>query len=759
MIVLEIRAYPTKPSFFFKKPTFLAMASYQQGKFKLKAYVGDQDFSKTQSENPWSIAVRYLTSVVSQQRMWTACQEATRMPYLSALAKGSAVYSNPDLAIAIPEDDTPAEHLNASQQRAINGYLTSSNPINLIQGPPGTGKTTTIVALLERLMVEEGRVLVTAPSNKAVQVLAERFIPRNQDSASLLVGVEEKIPEHLKPFSLYSIQKNLSSGKNFLLEQQIGLRDRYRDFANRLAEQTKKQQQKTRQKELQHIKRIAKIIGETTNLMQRWKLGEITDEYKNESSRLCQVLSKLNWHKDCESIQENLSYLQGFLNYFAMHLKASIPEEKEIPKILLAKSKYVFSTLCSTGQLEMRNLGKVEHMIVDEAGQATEAETLIALQHNPSKSVLVGDINQLPATVISPAATKANFDWSMMDRLAKKGWPSVMLDTQYRMHPDICCWPSAAFYEDRLQTPEALQTRTLAAASHTSLLQRPRAFYQIKSQEKSKATSFHNMAEAKVIAKIVEHILKADAASKQSATTAAEGAMPLKTIGIISFYAAQVEAISKCVNNGRPLKNVRISTVDSFQGSECDVIILSCVRNNKHGNIGFLKDYRRLNVAVTRPKHCLMVVSNATNLCRSDSHLSVMINDMRSHGQVFSENSLNNILDPKPPKPKKSAKKSKVKKAAKNKTAQSSGKAKSKKKQAKLQNATASKPSAVPMRQSRKKTPKNKAKANPKQAKRQTANANSAHGSNVRLQARKKQPVQQQRKQKQTRKASQLAPR
>jgi senataxin len=302
---------------------------------------------------------------------------------------------------------------------------------------------------------------------------------------------------------------------------------------------------------------------------------------------------------------------------------------------------------------------------VDEAGQATEAKTIISIQKNPDKVVLVGDVRQLPATVISQEAEEANFGLSMMDRLTQCGWPSVMLDTQYRMHPGICAWPSDTFYEGELRTPAAIAARTLQAAAHSAILQRPRAFYNINSQEKSRGTSFQNITEARTVVKLVQHILKADSNARQAASqagAAAGEAAPIRTIGIITFYAPQVELITQSFG-GRLPRGVRVSSVDGFQGAECDVIILSCVRNNKQGNIGFLQDPRRLNVAVTRPKHCLIVVGHATTLCKRESHLKQMITDMRTHNQVFSEKSLQNILDPKPPQPKQKPKKSKGKQA------------------------------------------------------------------------------------------------
>jgi hypothetical protein len=668
MIIFEAWGYAGTPGYFLKKPKFLVMGSYEEsGTFKLKVHVGDENFRDKKSTQPWTLRVRYLTSIVSEQRMWSACRRALQLPYLSALATGRPERMPRAAFVAgAYETEDACRHLNESQTRAITTYLGSSNPINLIQGPPGTGKTTTIAALLAILKQKESeRVLVAAPSNKAVQVLAARFISNNPDCRAIIIGVEDKIPEHLKDFSLYGLKTRLTTCTNLLRNQQVSWMDKARQVAA-LKPSNKKEIDRLKNTFKQTIERIIKTREKLANVATRWGLAEFSPEDTEALGRRYRRLLAKDWQQDLPGVTETLGRIKSVLDRTVAAVNR-IPTGDDLIKVLLGKSQFVFSTLCVTGQRQMlENLGSIDHLIVDEAGQATEAETIIATQHGPGKIVLVGDVKQLPATVISQEAEAAGFGLSMMDRLTQCGWPSVMLDTQYRMHPDICDWPSKAFYEEGLRTPAAVAARTLQAAAHSTILQRPRAFYNTSSQEKSRGTSFQNIGEARTIVKLVQHLLKTDADARQAGAAAGEEAAPLRTIGIITFYASQVELITQCFG-GRLPKGVRVSSVDGFQGAECDVIILSCVRNNKKGNIGFLQDPRRLNVAVTRPKYCLIVVGNAATLCKRKSHPQQMIKDMQAHNQFFSVASLLQIIDPKPAQPKRKPKK------AKGKQAQSSG--------------------------------------------------------------------------------------
>lgn len=126
-----------------------------------------------------------------------------------------------------------------------------------------------------------------------------------------------------------------------------------------------------------------------------------------------------------------------------------------------------------------------------------------------------------------------------------------------------------------------------------------------------------------------------------------------RQVCIITFYAGQVICINKSIKLSNTIKNdgLRVMTVDSFQGSECDVVILSFVRNNSRGSVGFLKDFQRLNVALTRARHLLICVGCAKTLqsqtrnqnqnsSTTINHLSNIINDAKARERYFSESEI-----------------------------------------------------------------------------------------------------------------------
>ncbi len=202
--------------------------------------------------------------------------------------------------------------------------------------------------------------------------------------------------------------------------------------------------------------------------------------------------------------------------------------------------------------------------------------------------------------------------------------PSLMLTIQYRMHPHICRWPSGQYYEDRLITsPDILPMPLL---SQTGLLSRPYAIYQVSGQVESRdgSHSVSNKHEAQYVIKIIEHI------RRQSTQC---------SIGVITPYVAQKQLINEGLTSRRNLSAlVDVNTVDGFQGDERDVIIISFTRTHVSA---FLKEFRRLNVAITRPKACLIILG-APSLLSND--IGEMMEDARSRGMLYSEQELNRIL-------------------------------------------------------------------------------------------------------------------
>ncbi|CAI5968895.1 unnamed protein product [Closterium sp. NIES-65] len=289
--------------------------------------------------------------------------------------------------------------------------------------------------------------------------------------------------------------------------------------------------------------------------------------------------------------------------------------------------------------------------IIDEATQSTEPATLIPiLASRASSVVLVGDPMQLPPTVVSQRALQLGLDVPLFSRLQSHGLQPLLLDTQYRMHPSIATFPSAIFYHHRLlsfptpqdrpapagpahpiafidcngvATPSSSPTTTATTTATTSTNMAARESLE---ESPGDSTSWMNAAEAEQVVVLVKSLLAAGGMAKGC-----------EDIGIITPYRAQVNLIrgmlqreaqalggegSRAVGRGGvrlakvDLEDVEVKTVDGFQGREKEVIIVSTVRSNPEGRIGFVADARRLNVAITRARRGLLVVgSRATLSC------------------------------------------------------------------------------------------------------------------------------------------------
>eukprot|EP00605_Chrysophyceae_sp_TOSAG23-4_P000180 GSChrysophyteH1.ASY1.ANO1.214.1 assembled CDS len=293
----------------------------------------------------------------------------------------------------------------------------------------------------------------------------------------------------------------------------------------------------------------------------------------------------------------------------------------------LDASTIVFCTLSQTGSQfvssSLRN--KVETVFVDEAGQCNEAELLITHNLRPKNMVLVGDPLQLPAFVASESAAASGCSQSLMDRLMRNDYPRHLLDTQYRMHPDICSLPNQLFYGNTLRNSEHVKNRSnpvLQRLSHyayggqtfASFLGEPYCFIDIQGVESFGAfnrASYANVKEAKFISNICTFFSRVP------------GINLLQQLRIITFYAGQVEVIKRELS-AKGLKHLvnNVNTVDSFQGSEADITILSFVRSNASNNVGFVKDMQRLNVSLTRSRYALICVGNTKTLCASENLLA-----------------------------------------------------------------------------------------------------------------------------------------
>ncbi|XP_076900625.1 putative ATP-dependent helicase C29A10.10c isoform X2 [Bidens hawaiensis] len=284
-------------------------------------------------------------------------------------------------------------------------------------------------------------------------------------------------------------------------------------------------------------------------------------------------------------------------------LEASFANEAEV----------VFTTVSSSGRkLFSRLTHGFDMVVIDEAAQASEVGVLPPLALGAARCVLVGDPQQLPATVISKAAGTLLYSRSLFERFQQAGCPTMLLSVQYRMHPQIREFPSRYFYQGRLTDSESVINMPDEAYYKDPML-KPYVFYDIthgRESHRGGSVSYQNVHEAQFCLRLYQHLQK-------SVKLLGIGKV---SVGIITPYKLQLKCIQREfeeVLKSEEGKDLYINTVDAFQGQERDVIIMSCVRASNHG-VGFVADIRRMNVALTRARRALWVMGNASTLVQSD---------------------------------------------------------------------------------------------------------------------------------------------
>ena len=319
------------------------------------------------------------------------------------------------------------------------------------------------------------------------------------------------------------------------------------------------------------------------------------------------------------------------------HLKKDLKElEEKCVKEIIMSCNIVLSTCTSAhedGALRiLKNLMEpiFDVCVIDESGQALEAECWIPLVR-AKKIILAGDHMQLPPTVMSPESASQGLGISLLERVVDKQPDCVMLlDIQYRMNESIMRWASRQFYQDKLKVGSVeIQERMLQDVisnfdEELSFLNNC-AMMLINTDgcemleldaefEESKGNEF----EADLVAYHVKTLLKLG--------------VPQKEIAVISPYNLQIELIRGRLSELYP--NLEVKSVDGFQGREKDAIVLSLVRSNKNFEIGFLKESRRLNVAITRAKRHVCVIGDSQTIS-IDPTLKSLVDYIEQEGIAF----------------------------------------------------------------------------------------------------------------------------
>ena len=448
------------------------------------------------------------------------------------------------------------QSLNKSQKLAIKNSLTSQN-FFLIHGPFGTGKTRTLVELISQEVRQNRKVLATAESNAAVDNIVERLV-LNKKLKITRLGHPQRVSKDNITYTLaYKVEKHSLNDK---------------------------------------IKRIHKKIDKL--IEKRRSFTKPTPQYRRGFSDH-DILYNASKGKggrgiSADKMKSMAQWLDYNLEIDELHDEIKRVENKMI-KDIVENSDVILSTNSSAALDSISNT-KFDVVIVAEASQATIPSVLIPIA-KARRFILAGDHKQLPPTIISDKAYDLQ-DTLFESLIEKYPHKSQLLNIQYRMNKILMEFPNSEFYNNNLKSDSSVNNISLKDISDVED-DDPLLFIDTCNLEKNHekhlkdSKSIVNHLEARIALKVATDYMKAGVSEKD--------------IGIISPYADQVKLISEKTD-------IEVKTVDGFQGREKEIIIISTVRSNEYGQIGFLKDLRRLNVAITRAKRKLIIIGNSDTL-------------------------------------------------------------------------------------------------------------------------------------------------
>lgn len=457
------------------------------------------------------------------------------------------------------------KELNKNQKNAITNAI-SCNDFYLIHGPFGTGKTKTLVELIIQEVQLSHKVLVSAESNAAVDNIAERI--SGQEIIISRLGKKNNISNKLSEISFYN------QIKEHELQNEIKEKESY---ITKLKE--------NQEKFIEPTYVILKQVSEEdilTAAKQKERVLELTNE---------ETSSMAEWIK----IKRQINHLYGCIHEIKNKIEIDI----------IKKSQVIFSTNSSAALDVIKNIS-FDVVIIDEASQATIPSVLIPISKG-KRFILAGDHKQLPPTVLNNDI-KDEFEKTLFELLIEKfQYQSSLLDVQYRMNKILMELPNNLFYDSKLQCAKNVENNMLTVVCKKYDKNFPLIFINTannsNNKESKKQKSYENQLESEIILKIIkEYQYKG---------------FNNDNIGVITPYDAQVNLIQSKTD-------VSVKTVDGFQGNEKEIILISTVRSNNMGKLGFLTDYRRLNVSLTRAKKKLIIVGNANTL-NKDSKYSKLI--------------------------------------------------------------------------------------------------------------------------------------
>jgi len=549
--------------------------------------------------------IRQYEAIKSLPYLKPHLQKALFTSYITDSSKPAATTKPRSLPVDIWKSLTNSH--NSYQLSSISRVLTGSCRENLclVQGPPGTGKSSTIAGLVSALL--SGKAPLPKQRQHGCVIHNPGCVIQNPGKT---MGATFTKPQARNRILVCAATNQAVDSLAWKIKQgSIGPSGKVGEFA---------------------MARFGSLP---------WELGRDSTAQKPEMlSEMEDFLYEINVDRRASDGMQDFEYdhhPQEEVMCWSPEKRKPKPKKRrkivgraKLRSQILGSSSVVVATLSGAGSKAFidavcrdptRNDSEFDAVIIDEACQASEPESLIPFKYNPTTITLVGDPKQLPVLTLSSSSSNST---SLFERLQSLNFPTILLRNQYRMHEDIASFPSQQFYEGKLITPDSVKIRSKPSWSCPCF---PTiCFWDINGQNMAAnpmGYGFTNKEEADFITHTILSTL-AHTFSKQSEVDV--------TVGIISFYRDQVKLLKEQLSRIPALNNsrlkVKVATVDGFQGSECDIIILSCVRSHSRsmrdgqrtGSIGFLNDYRRVNVAITRAKRSLWIVGNAEVLQASE---------------------------------------------------------------------------------------------------------------------------------------------
>lgn len=366
----------------------------------------------------------------------------------------------------------------------------------------------------------------------------------------------------------------------------------------------------------------SKSLAEIVDL----KLEDFREEFERKKSDL---------RKDLRQCLRDDSLAAGIRQLLKQLGKALKKKEKETVRDILTSAQVVLTTNTGAADPLIRRLDTFDLVVIDEAGQAIEPSCWIPMLQG-KRAILAGDQCQLAPVILSRKASEGGLGISLLERAAKlhEGVLATKLTTQYRMNDAIASWASKEMYEGTLTSSQTVFSHLLVDSPYvmpTWITQCPLLLLDTRMPYGSLSVgceeyldpagtgSYYNEGEADIIVQHVYSLLYS-------------GVSP-SSIAVQSPYVAQVQLLRDRLDEIPVARGIEVSTIDSFQGREADAVIISMVRSNTMGAVGFLGDSRRMNVAITRARKHVAVVCDSSTICHN-TFLARLLRHIRYFGRV-----------------------------------------------------------------------------------------------------------------------------